>query len=736
MGKDTAKINAQIDSWLTRLIDLSRRNRLLYFRESRRASLRVTDPGPAEIFEWACDPGSAYRFWVHPPDQADAAEDDESEGDGPASVADARRLGLVCAAERPRAGLATAEPKWQELNKTLSSLSARARLDLEERGVRILYLAFGLLRWQDPETKEIVRSPILMVPMELARESRTEPWELTPCDEDTVLNPVLAVKLQRDYKMVLPEVPDDWDNSDLSSYLDQIRAVVMGVGWQVDEELWLGLFSFHKLPMYRDLDNHRESLCEHRLIAGLSGAQKAEDLGLQTLVTSDGLDETLSPRESHLVVDADSSQLAAIETVKKGTDLVLHGPPGTGKSQTITNVVAEMLAAGKTVLFVSEKMAALEVVFDRLKQARLDHLCLELHSHKASKREVVRELYATMRGAVEHSRGISDAELERLARRREQLNGYVDSLHKVRKPLGRTAFGVLAELAQYISTAEYPIDQPWAASMSREGNDWLLDNVGRLSSVWGVMAEREGFAWHGIRREAITQHPRRYLGPDVRRANDAVEELRRDADDLVMSLGLEPTASIVDGEAMGLLAGLLTCLPTARPDWLRLPPGHPLPGTVDRAEEQHSRRRQLCTALYDRQGTAFVDRADEGHLDDLAQLVKVLDERLSGGVRSEDRLARLVAVCHWLCSLRDTIPRVAEGASKLGELLGLSSGGSTVRNARRLQLVTELCIEEPPPTALLDHPRRLRRGGERLPRDGPEGPRGRTRLRGLGDRVQ
>ena len=395
MRGNTTKINAHIDRWLTRLIDLSRRNRLLYFRESRRASLRLTEPDLEEVFEWVGDPSGAYRFWVSSEDQPEAPGDDANEAEAPLGSADARQLGLVCAAERPKTGLATAETRWKELGKTLASLTARAKLDLEERGVRILYLAFGMLRWQEADTRETIRSPLLMVPVELSRESRTEPFELMPCDEDTVLNPVLAVKLQRDFKITLPDVPEDWSELGLSPYLAQIRDMVRKVGWEVEEELWLGLFSFHKLPMYRDLDSHRGSLCDHSLIGSLAGAERDDDLGLEPLVAPEELDESLPPDQSHLVVDADSSQLAAVETIKRGTNLVLHGPPGTGKSQTITNVVAEMVAAGKSVLFVSEKMAALEVVFERIQRAHLDHLCLELHSHKASKREVVRELYRT-----------------------------------------------------------------------------------------------------------------------------------------------------------------------------------------------------------------------------------------------------------------------------------------------------------------------------------------------------
>ncbi len=145
------------------------------------------------------------------------------------------------------------------------------------------------------------------------------------------------------------------------------------------------------------------------------------------------------------MVDADSTQMAAVASALAGRSFVLQGPPGTGKSQTITNLIAAAVAAGKTVLFVSEKMAALEVVYRRLRQVGLGDFCLELHSHKSNKKEVLESLGRTLERAERHNAaGFSDRSLE-LGRLRDELNVYATALHRAR-PLGLTFYQASSRL--------------------------------------------------------------------------------------------------------------------------------------------------------------------------------------------------------------------------------------------------------------------------------------------------
>jgi hypothetical protein len=381
-------------------------------------SPQLTSPSPSEIFRSLCMNEAPHSFWTPEKAIIDPSADGEPEDELPEHQA--RGLGLVCTSDQPANYLETAETGRKALATKLRKLATKAKLDLKDRGVRSLHVGFGVAEWQEQEKNENVRSPIVMVPVALARVSRQKPWELSLCNEDIVLNPALAVKLQHDFGIIMPEVPENWDECSLEQYLKDIEKCWGQSEWSVADECWLGLFLFDKLPMYRDLDQNRSKLRSHPMISCLAGASTESGDSLEITCEPKDLDRDFAPRESFLVVDADSSQLAAIETVKLGTDIVLHGPPGTDKSQIITNIMAEMLAAGKSVLFVSEKMAAREVVFQRIERVGLGHLCLELHSHKTSRRAVIERLYHAMNHGLEASGSMLDADLDRLAQRRDR----------------------------------------------------------------------------------------------------------------------------------------------------------------------------------------------------------------------------------------------------------------------------------------------------------------------------
>ena len=154
----------------------------------------------------------------------------------------------------------------------------------------------------------------------------------------------------------------------------------------------LGTFNFQKLAMWQDLGDNRDRIAAHDLCRAIAGDETAPVSAAAELPAPEDFDDRVHPKDVHTILDSDSSQLEAILAAKSGMSLVLDGPPGTGKSQTIANIIAESLAAGKTVLFVSEKAAALEVVKRRLDASNLGDFCLECHSHKANKKDVIAEL--------------------------------------------------------------------------------------------------------------------------------------------------------------------------------------------------------------------------------------------------------------------------------------------------------------------------------------------------------
>ena len=225
-----------------------------------------------------------------------------------------------------------------------------------------------------------------------AREPRRAA-ELKPAPEEPVVNPALALKLSR-YGIDLPRV-DDLEDITLTGVLDAVRAAVAGQdGWQVSDSLVLSYFSFAKEAMYRDLLDHEDQIAAHPAVAALASGGRGEASSgfFFDEIPEDEVDRRAAPESTPVILDADSSQRASIAAALDGRSFVMDGPPGTGKSQTIANMIGVLLHAGKTVLFVSEKAAALDVVRDRLDEAGLRAYLLELHSHKATRKQVAMAL--------------------------------------------------------------------------------------------------------------------------------------------------------------------------------------------------------------------------------------------------------------------------------------------------------------------------------------------------------
>jgi len=357
----------------------------------------------------------------------------------------------------------------RRLQRRLLNTERSARTYIEERGVNVLYLALGMLHWRDAEDpKRVLKAPLLLVPVKLQRAAVRERYKLSYTGDHIEENLSLAFKLKQDFAAELPPFPE-FEDLDPKAYFEAVRQAVSGLqNWEVqDDEIYLGFFSFTKLMMYRDLDcacwPAEQQPTEHPLLKsvladGFNEAGSAyED---ETL-----LDDHLSPEESHQVVDADGSQLTAILDVKDGRNMVIQGPPGTGKSQTITNLVAQALGQGKRVLFVAEKMAALEVVKRRMDMVGLGDACLEIHSHNANKKGMVDELNRTLgQGRVIEQAGAA-SDMELLGNIRGKLNEYAQAVNEPLAVTGYSAYEIFGELIHQQRQLKEVADQPRLQSM-------------------------------------------------------------------------------------------------------------------------------------------------------------------------------------------------------------------------------------------------------------------------------
>jgi very-short-patch-repair endonuclease len=335
----------------------------------------------------------------------------------------------------------------------LTSLYYEAKDVEEEQGVNVLYLALGFLKWFETEQSEVDRyAPLVLLPVELIREGARDRFKLKVRDEDLIANVSLRVWLGEQHSIQLPEFPenDDWMPS---TYFGQVRAAVsQSARWEVlENEILLGFFSFNKFLLWRDLDPSNwpngQMLLGHKVLRTLLAPAEVDPIPESPVIPNDArVDDVVKLSELQYVLDADSSQTAAIQTALAGRNMVIQGPPGTGKSQTISNAIAAAVASGKSVLFVAEKLAALQVVHDRLKSVGLGHVCLELHSRKASKQQVL----AQLRQAIDAPTppgvpGELGANLDRTA---QELWAHSDSFHKVHQPSGYTPYEVIGAICR------------------------------------------------------------------------------------------------------------------------------------------------------------------------------------------------------------------------------------------------------------------------------------------------
>ncbi|MDR2957872.1 MAG: DUF4011 domain-containing protein, partial [Coriobacteriales bacterium] len=397
-----------------------------------------------------------------------------------------------------------------ETHKTLKNLRQKARVYTEEKGLNALHLAFGFINWRDIKDGGDLRSPLLLVPVELSQKDLFSPFVLSRHDDEITPNYALAQKLEIEAGIILPDYSEE---TGLIEYVEKISAACQSLQCTIDWQVELSLFSFNKINMYQDLDKHRQSLTDHPVVRALAGDASLLNQGLAGIDLSRFDHDAVAPSSVFSVLDGDSSQQDAVQLAKLGASFVLQGPPGTGKSQTITNIIAEFLAEGKRVLFVSEKLAALEVVKRRLTQVGLGDFCLTLHHHNAKRRDILDQLDSSLQLAQRQATVTNSAydQLSKLMDSRKLLNNYSRGLHTMINPLGETFYAVFARLARLDDIPVIAFTPENAGSYTAKDladRTSLLESLSRLVTQRGYQADNP---WWGCRLRSLTNQVRQQI---------------------------------------------------------------------------------------------------------------------------------------------------------------------------------------------------------------------------------
>jgi very-short-patch-repair endonuclease len=545
------------------LLDLSLRNRLINFRPTKRGHMAIVDESSREIFRMLVAEGKAMQFAGVREEEVLPEERDEDEWDDEGSFGPTVRM------VQPDVDVLddklNTRVREDRLHIRLLHMFTHARTAMEEQGVNILFLSLGMLHWYESENSDEERlAPLILVPAALERYRGTR-FRVRFSGEELGTNLSLQAKLKQDFELKLPNLPDDED-VDVESYLRDIARVVSAKSrWRVEpDEMQLGFFSYAKYMMYKDLDpsSWTETLGakEESVVGQVLGD------GFEQFDSDVGPDDLLDlhrPVESvHEVMDADSSQAMVLMDARNGRSMVVEGPPGTGKSQTITNVIAEAVADGKRVLFVAEKMAALEVVKRKMDSVDLGSLCLELHSYKARKREVLEDL----RSASELGRPRLDGvelRLNELEDKRARLNNYIIALHSHVGNSGVTPYRAIGELIRLRTARDKlprsdfsELKELDEASFSRLRSD-VAGLQAKISSI-GVPSRHPFFE---CRPEDLLPNDLYDLGDHLRSASDALSVVESSAESLSSALSLPGPETVGDVLAYAEVARHLATSP-------------------------------------------------------------------------------------------------------------------------------------------------------------------------------
>jgi len=564
------------------LLDLSTRNRLLSIPvdSSSAKIVQIRDELTSQVFRMLVPEKKSFSFLPGRPSVAG--------GRAGAAVQDPDIFlddGLVPALPQPEEehpgdeiDQTTGLPKRQLDNRLQTSFTPeglqRRLLDLyhdsramiEEQGVNILYLALGHLKWYEADQADTPRyAPLILVPVELSRKTASEKFILRWNEDDFEENLSLAAKLKQDFSIELPTFANHED-FDVAAYLVAVaKAIGTAKGWAVlPDEITLGFFSFAKFLMFRDLDPKNwpdpDHLLKQPFIAGLlqDGFPQSE----VSFSDDSHLDELISVTKLDHVVDADSTQTQAIETVRQGKSLVVQGPPGTGKSQSITNIIATAVLDGKRVLFVAEKLAALEVVKRRLEKEGLGAICLELHSNKSNKRAVIEEIGRTWRLGRPKATDLEDL-VPKLEEKRAVLNRHVNSLHEKQSPSGLTPFSIIGHLSMLgdrgLSAGELTFTnaETWTADQ-RRSNRCLIEELAERIAQIGLPAKHP---WRGVNLVAILQIDLEPLAKRIRQAGTALSDLRETSQSLASNLSQPAPNTFAEIEEQRIIAGFVADAP-------------------------------------------------------------------------------------------------------------------------------------------------------------------------------
>ena len=515
--------------WERKLLDLSMRNMLINMRLTKAVVPLLT--ADIEVVEDALADGEEFQVTSRPLEW-DLAQINVFHAENTNQLGPYKDLiALECKHKR----IPTIYSE-KELNHTLTKMYRSAKSSLEENGASTLYLAMGLLRWFEKKTEDAVPryAPIVLIPIEIIRKSASKGYTMRMRDEDAQINITMLEFLKQNYSIViggLNPIPTDEHGLDMKKIFAIIRhAIIDETMWDIVESCFIGNFSFSQFVMWNDIHNRTDFLERNKIVRSLIKGAVDWDCTIP---------ENVDTEEAYLPITADASQLRAINMAANEVSFVLHGPPGTGKSQTITAMIANALTRGRSVLFVAEKMAALEVVQKRLNALGIGDFCLELHSNKATKKAVLDQLKRSLELDVYGTKTEYESKIQDIRSMRENLDAYVKALH-IRRSFGKS-LRELIDLYEMIPVCEKEVifDPDYAGNLTQSELDNQRQVLERLVAAGRGVGHPSSHALKAVQQTEYSQNLKIELEDVVGSYLSALESYRESAAAFADVMGIQ-----------------------------------------------------------------------------------------------------------------------------------------------------------------------------------------------------
>ncbi|MCI5996655.1 MAG: DUF4011 domain-containing protein [Parvimonas sp.] len=427
--------------WSKNLLDLSKRNSLISFRPgANNLQLIISN---LSILEDALAKGEAFEICSRPDKWSGSINKKELHD----LVSEGELIEKLTTMEFKSKRIRTFLDE-ETLNYSMKNLYRMAKNSIEENGTNNLYLAVGFMKWID-ENSEFRYAPVILLPIDIVRKSKGT-YSISLRDEDSQMNITLLEMLRQKFDLNiggLNPLPLDDSGVDINLVFNSLRrAIELKSGWDILEVASIGIFSFSQFVMWNDINTRLDELATNKVVKGLLNGRFSDYI--EDEVDSESIDDAIKSNDIAIASSVDSSQLAAIIEANRGSSFILHGPPGTGKSQTITNMIANAIFHGKSVIFVAEKIAALNVVKDRLEKIGLDDYVLEIHSNKTKKSKVLEKLNKVINSVDTIKASEYNHTAQLLQKIKNEISLPIRELHKVRV-FGKSIYELIEENSKY-----------------------------------------------------------------------------------------------------------------------------------------------------------------------------------------------------------------------------------------------------------------------------------------------